>query len=370
MKIVVNKEILLENLAVVSKAVSTRTPKPILECVLLKAHENLRVYGNDLELGIESADISAEILEEGEIALEAKILLDITRKMPEGYISIETDKSNLVKLKSGRTEFKVMGFPGDEYPFPEPVSKNDGFEINALDLKDMIRQTIFSVGMDDSKPVLTGELLQIKDGYAHMVAVDGFRVSYRRSTKLRFDPQITSGVVVPAKSLSELARILPLDGDSKLHFYFTDRHIMFELERFTLISRLIDGEFIRYNQIFNEDFSTLVNISGPELLLSLERVSLIVKDNKKSPVKLSIGQDVIQLSSNAEIGVSYDEIAADIDGNPLVIAFNPRFLIEALRSIGDEKVLLTFTGALSPCIIKGVDNCLFKYLILPIRIKG
>ncbi|MDR1001403.1 MAG: DNA polymerase III subunit beta [Clostridiales bacterium] len=371
MKILINKNLLLENLAVVGKAVSTRAPMPILECVLIKAQgSSVKVYGNDLELGIVSADMEATVDVPGSVAIEAKMLLEIVRKMPDAYIRIETDKSNVTRLNSGRTEFKVLGLDGEEFPLPNTNSSDEVFEVNASDFKDMIRQTIFSVAQDESKPVLTGELIEIKDGELHLVAVDGFRIAYRKSRLPEYDAGASFKAVVPAKTLNELARALPSEGEEKLRFYLSGNQIVFDLTRYRFISRLIEGEFIRYNQIFNEDHTTMVNISNPIFLDSIERVSLIARDVKKSPVKLSIGNDIIELSSTAEMGVSYDEAAADVDGNPLEIAFNPRFLAEALRAIGDEKVILLFTAPLSPCIIKGADNPVYKYLILPLRMKG
>jgi len=370
MKISIDKDRFLENLNIVNHAVASRTTQQILECILIKAEDSLRMYGNDLELGIESAEIDAEIEEPGSLAIEAKMILDIVRKMPAGPIKIETDHRNIAKIRSGRSEFKILGQPGDEFPLPETVDRDSGFEIDAADFKEMIKQTIFSVALDESMPVLTGELLQIKDGMIHLVSVDGFRISYRRSKAMEVDSEENKSVIVPAKSLSELGRILPSDGESRLRFYIKDNHILFQTENHTLISRLLEGEFIRYNQIFYEDFNTLVNIDRQQILMSLERASLLTRDNKNDPVKLSIGQDTIIITSKTEVGTSFDETFAEIDGNPLDIAFNPKYLIDALRVIDDENVILTFTGALSPCIIKGASVEHYKYLILPLRLKS
>ena len=370
MKIISDRDKLLDSLNVVSHAVAGRTTQQILECILVKAEDTLNVYGNDLELGIESAEIEAEIEEPGSVALEARIFLDIVRKMPAGFIQIVSDHQNVTRIKSGRSELKVLGQPGDEFPLPDKIDQNMGFEINAADFKDMIRQTIFSVATDESKPVLTGELLQIKDGAVHLVSVDGFRISYRRGKETGLDAEAARAVVVPAKSLTELGRILPSDGDARLCFYIGESHILFKTDKHTLISRLLEGEFIRYNQIFNEDFSTLININRQQMLMSLERASLLTRENKNNPVKLSIGQDTVVITSNTEMGASYDETAAEIDGLPLEIAFNPKYLIDVLRVIDDENVALTFTGALSPCIIKGASIDYYKYLILPLRLRN
>ncbi|MDR3239860.1 MAG: DNA polymerase III subunit beta [Clostridiales bacterium] len=373
MNFVMGKEILLENLSIVSKAVSSRSTMPILECVLISAEDQVRLTGNNLEMGIETAGMDADITEQGSVALEAKIFLEIIRKMPGDTVSFQSDANHLTKLKSGRAEFKILGLPGDEFPVLPKVPKELGYTVSASIFKDMIRQTIFSVALEESKPVLTGELLHIKDGIMHLVSVDGFRISYRceqQETLMESDAQ---NVVVPAVSLNELARVLPAAGANEkdeMRFYFTDKHILFETNQYTLVSRLLEGEFIRYNQIFNEDFTTLVSVERAQLLQSLERASLIARENRKSPVKLSIEQDSIVITSSTELGASYDEVSAEIDGVTLEIAFNPRYLIEALKAIDEERVLITFTGALSPCIIKSKENENFKYLILPLRLKS
>ena len=291
--------------------------------------------------------------------------------MPDGEIEIESDFNNVTVCKSGKTRFKIFGLQGDEYPVIPPVEKTSSFTLQAKKLREMIRQTIFSVAVDDTKPVLTGELLQYKDNALHIVAVDGFRISYKRED---LDNNSTDSanmsVVVPAKALHELSRILPGDGDEELKFYFTDKRIVFELAKYTFVSRLLEGDFIRYDQIFNEDFTTNVTVGRAAFLTGLERATLIARDNKKSPVKLDIKENSIEITSNTEMGTSFDEVQADVDGNTIEIAFNPRYLIEAIKAIDEERIVMRFTTGLSPCILKGAESDTGKYLILPLRIRG
>ncbi|MDR1538098.1 MAG: DNA polymerase III subunit beta [Clostridiales bacterium] len=371
MKLSMDKNILLENLNVVGKVVPSRTTKQILECILITAEEGgVKLFANNLELGIETAKIAASVAQPGGVALDAKMFIDIVRKMPGDLIQIDSDYSNVTRIKSERSEFKILGQPAEEFPMLPVVEKDREYAVRASDFKEMIHQTIFAVAITDAKPVLTGELLQVQGKALHLVAVDGYRIAYRKAAdeNLRDDDSIN--VVIPAKSLSELGRILPSDGEDALRFHFTDKHILFELLNYTLISRLLEGDFIRYSQIFNEDFNSYVCIQRSLLLTSLERASLIAKEDKKVPVKLSIGHDNIIITSSTELGTSYDEVPADIDGVTLDIAFNPKFLIDALRVIADEEIIITFTGSLSPCIIKGRDNDSYKYLILPLRLKS
>lgn len=369
MNITCGKEILIEGLNLVGRTVSGRSTLPILECVLLAADETgLRLTANDLEMSIETTRLSAEITEPGSVALDARLFSEIIRKMPGEFVQIITDGNNLTECISGRARFNIMGLPGDEFPIMPELVRETGYTLPARQLKDMIRQTIFSVAVDETKPVLTGELIQYTDGGLVVVAVDGFRISYRRA-ELGGDIS-PMRVVVPAKSLNELSRVLPSDGEENVTFYFTDKRIVFELPRFTFVSRLLEGEFIRYDQIFNEDFTTIFTTERLPFLTALERACLISRDSKKSPVKLEINDDAVVITSNTEMGRSYDEIACDIDGHNMEIAFNPRYLIDALRAIEEPNVVVKLTTPLSPCIIKGVESDAFKYLVLPLRLRG
>ena len=370
MKIRCDKERLAEGLNLVGRTVATRTPLPILECILITAdNEGIRLMANDLEMRIETSSFEAEVDEAGSVALDAKLFTEIVRKMPGDDIHIESDSKNETVCKSGKARFSVMGMPGGEFPVMEKVERSIGYTIPARDLREMIRQTIFSVATEDAKPVLTGELIQHRENAINIVAVDGFRISYR---KMDLPSEFVStdnpmSVVVPAKALHELSRILP--QEDIVRFYFTDKRIVFELNQFTFVSRLLEGEFIRYDQIFNEDFTTNVTVGRQAFLSCLERATLIARENKKTPIKVEITEQSIVITSKTEMGDAYDEVQADVDGSELEIAFNPRYLIEALKAIDEENVIARFTTGLSPCIIRGEKSDAAKYLILPLRLR-
>ena len=375
MKIRCAKERLVDGLHLVGRTVSVRTPLPILECILLTADaDGIRLMANDLEMSIETAPLPADVDVGGSVALEAKLFSEIVRKMPGDEIHIEVKENNETICKSGKARFTIMGMPGDEFPVMESLDKTDGYKLSAKEFREMIRQTIFSVATDDSKPVLTGELIQHRESSLNIVAVDGFRISYRRMNLPDIMPRSASNepvsVVVPAKALHEISRILPTETEDTLTFYFTDKRIVFDLPNFTFVSRLLEGEFIRYDQIFNEDFTTNVTVGRQDFLSGLERATLVARENKKSPVKLEIMENSVIITSNTEMGTAYDEIKAEVDGSTLEIAFNPKYLIEALRAIEEDNIIARFTTGLSPCIIRGVESDAAKYLILPLRLRG
>lgn len=363
------KDILLNNINIVLKSVSNRTTLPILECILLIADKNgFKLISNDLELGIEVSNIEADIIDKGTVALEAKIFADIIRSMPDEEISIEVDEKNVTVIKSGKTEFKILGQNGEEFPKLNLIEKENKYTINSPIFKNMIKQTKFSVSTDESKPALTGELMEIKDGFFNIVAIDGFRVSFR---KVALKSNENAEVIVPAKTLNEIIKILPDKEDSFFNLYFNDNNIMFELENCIIVSRLLDGDFIKYEQIFTEDYNTKIEINRINFLNSLERASLISKDNKKTPVKIEINKNEnLIITSNTEFGTSYEEIKIDFEGEELTIAFNTRYLIEALRAIDDEFISIQFMSALSPCIIKPIAKDDYKYLILPLKLNN
>ena len=366
MKLTCPRDSLLNAINIVSKAVSSKTTLPILECLLLTADDNgFRLTANDMELAIESAGIDADVDENGKVALEARFFSDIIRKVDGDEVSISTDDKNMTTISCGKSEFKISGQNGDEFPPIPKVEKTEKFVIGQNDLRNLIRQTIFPISQDESKPVLTGELVEIEGDMIDLVSVDGYRISYKK-TEL-FQSAGSGRVIVPGKSLGEIAKILSQDENEKAVIYFTDNHIMFDINGNIVVSRLIEGEFIKYQQSFTNEYKTSARIDRLKMLDSLERASIISRDSRKIPVKLEISGDNIVITANAETGAVYEEVSAEVDGDKLLIAFNPRYLIDALRAIDDEEVYMHFNTSLSPCVFKPVEGDDYKYLVLPLR---
>ena len=364
------KQQLQDALSLAVRAVSQRTTMSILECVLLTAQDDgLKLTASNLELTINTSPIPADIKTPGSIALDAKLFTEIVRKMPGEVISISVDEKNSVQVKSGRSRLMISCQSADEFPImsdSELAPINKGYTLKAQTLKDMIRQTIFSVSTDQSKLILTGELIEIKDNTMRMVAVDMFRISYK-STPLSEEAE-NYKAVVPSKALGELSRMLPSGENDEVSIEITEKRIVFKSKDFTLISNLLEGEFIRYDQIFNEDFITVVEVNRSDLLNAFERAVLVATENKMLPIKVDINDDDLTIRSSSERGESDDGIPCKTDGKALTISFNPRYFIEALRAVEDENIVLKFNTQLSPCTIRGVEESSdFKYLIVPLR---
>ena len=373
LKLMCEKNLLLEGLNLVGRAVPSRTTLPILECVLLTAKEGVGIAlsANDMEMSIVTTPIPADIEVSGSVALNARLFTEIIRKMPGDYVQIETDERLVTKCRCGQAKLEIAGLPGEEFPsIPEEEleAAQNRYAVKASVMRDMIKQTIFSVSLDPSKAVLTGELLEITENTLRVVSVDMFRISYR--SVLLHGEAADSSAVVPAKALSELSRAISGDNEEELNFYFTNKRVMFETDSFTMSARLLEGEFIRYNQIFNQDFTTAAVIDRAQLLGSLERAILVAMENRQISITLDIRDDMLVITSQSEKGQTYDEIPCETDGTDIKIYFNPRYLIEALRAIEEEKIVLKLNTPKSPCTIQSLTGETitdYKYLIVPLR---
>ncbi len=367
MKLSCSREELLTYINIVNKAVSGRTTLPILQCILLNADKKgFYLTANDLELGIQSAPIAANITEMGSVALEARIFSEIIRKIVGEEVFISVDEKNMTTIICGSSKFQIMGQNGEEFPELPKVEKNQEYRMLQSDLKNCIRQTIFSIAQNEAKPILTGEFLEINNQNLHLVSVDGFRISFRKVPMLLCGTDFSE--VIPGKTMAEIYKILSQEGEEEVSIYFTDKHALFDIGGSIVVSRLLEGEYIKYGQSFTDDFKTKIQINSSLLVQALERASLVSREVKKTPVHLDIKEGELILTSNAEMGMAYESIPVEIQGDDLEIAFNPKYLIDALRAIEDETVSIQFTTPLSPCIIRPIEGDAFQYLILPLRI--
>lgn len=370
MNLSVNKSDLLNSISTAIRATTTSTTQPIFACLLLTANEDgIQLTGNNLELCIQTNPIPVEALgEPGSVALDAKLFHEIVKKLPDGDVKIVVDEKNIAVIKSGKREFKIFGENAEEFPAMLEVQSKNRFTTKAAVLRNMIRQTLFTVSLDMSKPAMTGELMEVADGKINLVACDGFRIAYR------YGDTETDGdsfkVVVPGKTLREIMRLLPPHEDSEIVMHFTERKILFELDNCRISSQLIEGQFIDYQKPLNVETKTTAKLNRAEFLSSLECAQLIAfENNKKTPVKLVIADDIITITANAERGTLHEETQASIEGDNLTIAFNPRLLIDALKVIDDNEVQIHFSGDKSPCVICPIDEGNYKYLVLPLRLN-
>jgi len=364
MKLIISKSNLLSGLQIASKAVSNKTTMSILECIMVDATKGIiTLTGNDMDLGIETI-IEGEIVEKGAIALDAKIFLEIVRKLPDSEITIETDSSYKTTIICEKAKFTIIGKSGEDFSYLPIVERDDSIVVSQFTLKEVVRQTIFAISDNDNNKLMTGELFEIKDDVLRVVALDGFRVSIRKiQLREAYSPK---KVVVPGKTLNEVSKILPGNADSFVTISFTPKHIVFEFDNTTVVSRLIEGEYFKIDQMLSNDYETKVKVNKKELLSCIDRATLLVKEGDKKPIIINFLDESMELKINSILGSMNEDIDIEKQGKDLMIGFNPKFMIDALRVIDDEEVDLYMVNSKAPCFIKNEEES-YIYMILPVN---
>ena len=364
MKIVCRKSNLSEGINIVTKAVPSKTTMSILECILIDTRDGeIKLIANDMEMGIETV-IDGEIIEKGMIALDAKILHEIVRSFTDDDITIETNETYMTVIKCGKSNFKIIGKSGEDFSFLPEIEKNDSVVVSQFTLKEIIRQTIFSIADNENNKLMTGELFEIRNDTLKVVSLDGHRISIRKIVLK--NSYKDKKVVVPGKTLNEISKILSGDTDKDVSIYFTDRHILFEFNRTIVVSRLIEGEYFNIDQMLSNDYETKVKINKKDLLDCINRATLLVKEGDKKPVIINISDTAMELKMNSTVGSMDEEIDISKEGKDLMIGFNPKFLIDSLRVIEDEEVDLYMVNPKAPCFIRNAEET-YIYVILPVN---
>ena len=367
MKIICSKANLVKGVSIVSKAVPSRTTMPILECILIDASANeIKLTANDMELGIETV-IEGEIIERGIIALDAKFFSEIVRKLPDNEVVIESDDSFQTIITCEKAKFTIAGKSGEDFSYLPYIEKNESISISQFTLKDVVRQTIFSIADNDTNKLMTGELFEINENRLRVVSLDGHRISIRNiELKENYSPL---KVVVPGKTLQEISKILTGEAEDMVDIYFADNHILFEFDQKKVVSRLIEGEYFHIDQMLSSDYDTKVKVNKREFLSCIDRATLLIREGDKKPIILNIQDGSLQLKINSFAGSMNEELEIDKEGKDLLIGFNPRFFIDALRAIDEEEVTLYMVNPKAPCFIKD-DAGTYVYLILPVNFNA
>lgn len=367
MKLICSKASLLKGVSIVSKAVPSRTTMPILNCILIDASANeIKLTANDMELGIETV-IEGEIVERGIIALDAKFFPEIVRKLPDNDVVIESDDTFQTTITCEKAKFNIVGKSGEDFSYLPYIEKNESISISQFTLKDVVRQTIFSIADNDTNKLMTGELFEINENRLRVVSLDGHRISIRNiELKESYSPL---KVVVPGKTLQEISKILTGEAEDMVDIFFADNHILFEFDETKVVSRLIEGEYFHIDQMLSSDYDTKVKINKREFLSCIDRATLLIREGDKKPIILNIQDGSLQLKINSFVGSMNEEIEIEKEGKDLLIGFNPKFFIDALRVIDDEEVTLYMVNPKAPCFIKD-DAGTYVYLILPVNFNA
>lgn len=365
MKFICSKEVILSAVTIAAKAASSKSAVAALEGLLLElSGDTLTITGYNLEIGIKT-DIPVTNVEDGTAVINAKMFSDLIRKMPSGMLDIDVD-GKCAYIRQGATELMVMCMSGEEYPPIPQANLEGGFTLTQKTLKSMITQTKYACATIDTKPALTGCLFEVKDGVLNVVAVDGVRIALRQEPIKCED----TSFIVPARTLDELVHLLSDEEDRSVTAAVERNQISFKIDNYTMISRLVTGEFLDYKKHLGFQESFIAKVKCREIIDVLDRAMLFLNDKNKSPLRCEFNGDALNISCSTTLGKINDKINVEYNGTPLTIGFNAKFLLDAFKAADSDTVnVLLTSSAVSPVMIVPVEGNEFKFFLLPMRLK-
>ena len=370
MKVVCYKDKILKAINSVVKGVASKTTMPILEGILIQTNDNeIKLTTYDLEIGIEYV-IECEVKEQGSTVVNAIMFSEIIRKLPDTEISISVNANNLLEIECEGSLYKLATMNPEEFPELPKIEVENGIEVEQINLKNMIKKTIFAVSMEESRPIFTGCLFEIENNKLNLVAVDGFRLALR--SLFLNKPTQNFSAVIPGKTLNEVNKILS-DSFDIVKIGVSKNQALFEMENCKIVTRILDGEFLNYKNVIPNNWDTRILVNKSNIQNSFERISLIsassVEKEKKYPVKVQVDIGKVTISCTNQTGDAKEELYVSTEGKNLEAGFNPKYFLDALKSIDDEEVYIEFVTSISPCLLKSTQNNDYVYMILPIRLK-
>jgi len=364
MHIICEKNLLISAIQTVSKAVQSKSTMNINECILIDCRESeIKLTANDGNLGIETS-FSGEIKQKGIIALDAKIFGDIIRKLPDSSVEIISDDDLLTNINCGKAKFSIIGRDGEEFPPLPSIETENKLSMSQFSLKELVRQTAFSTAENDINKIMGGILFEIKGDKLKVASLDGHRISLRNVTlKESFGD---NKIIIPVKSLNELSKIMPGDTEEKVDILFNKNKIMFLFGNTKMVSSLMEGEYFDIDRMILKDYETKVTINKKALYECIDRTTLLVKENDKKPIILTFQDDNLRIKITSTLGSLDEELETSKTGKDIMIGFNPKFILDALRVIDEENVSLYMMNSKAPAVIKDEAES-YIYLLLPIN---
>lgn len=368
MKFSCEKSLLVNGISIASRTVSPKSSIPALEGIYVRAGMELYLSGYNLETGI-TVTVPASITETGSCVMPARLFFDIIRKLPDEDVTISVDNQFKVSIRSGIASFTITAMSAEDYPALPDVEYENSIQIPQNKLRELISGTIFAVSENMARPVQTGCLMEVESNSITMVAVDGFRLALRRFLpETPLDREVK--FVIPSAALKELEKILG-DTDDPAAFTLGRKHILFEVGAVTLVCRVLEGEFLDWRRVVPENNPIQIGANRAQLTASIDRVSLIVSEKLKSPVRCRFGKDKAEFHTITTIGEARDSCDLAGDGKDLEIGFNCRYFLDALKAVPTEHVILELSNGLSPIILTPSDGSTsFLYMVLPVRLKA
>ena len=369
MKFSCEKSLLSTAIAIASRAAAVKSAVPSLEGLLIEASAIVKISGYDLKTGI-STTVLADVTEAGSIVLNARLFGDIVRRLPNDVVTISTDDRFMAQIKCGMSEFNIMGVSSADYPELPSVDYQNSIYMTQREMKAMIAQTNFAVSDNEARPIHTGSLFDIENGVMTVVSVDGYRLALRRERVNEKTEVKQSSFVVPGSALSEVEKIAA-DSDDLMKITLGSKHIVFMIGNTVLISRRLEGEFLNYKNSIPKTSKYTVLADRKTLIDAIERVSLIINDKIKSPVRCTFCDGLLKICTSTSLGRASDECEVSGSADDMEIGFNNKYILDALKAAPSDKLKILLTSSVSPCIIvpDGEDGN-FLYMILPVRLKA
>ncbi len=364
MKLICKKTDLVSGINIVMKAVPSRTTMPILECILIDAENgNIQLTANDLELGIRT-NVDGEIKETGSTAIDAKVFSEIVKSFADSDVIIETSNDSMATISCENAKFNIPVRSAEDFQGLPMIEKTNMITISQFALKNVIMQTIFAINDMEKNKILTGELFEVNGNNLKVVALDKFRIAIRY-LELKEDYG-NFKVLVPGKSLNEISKILEGNSEKYVDIYFTENHILFEFDKTSVVSRLIDStNYFDTDKMISSDYRTKVKINKKDMSSCIDRASLLVREEDKKPVIFSIENGNMKFSIDTQLGSMDEQISVVKEGEDMSISFNPKFLTDVLKVLDEETVDIYFTNQKAPCYIRDEKNS-YIYIVLPI----
>ncbi len=372
MKIIFEKDKMIKALNSVTKAVATKTTMPILEGILIQTNnDDIKLTCYDKELGIEYIIKENNVLEQGSTVVNAIMFSEIIRKLPDTNITISINENNLLVIECEGSIYKLATMNPDDFPQLPEINVENSIELEQNTLKDMIRKTIFAISTEENRPVFTGCLFEVKNNKLNVVAVDGFRLAWK--SKILNTKTNDFEAVIPGRTLQEINKIL-IDSFDLIKLGIAKNQALFEIENCKIVTRLLDGEFLKYSEVIPKKWETRVRVNKNLISNCFERISLIssssMEKEKRYPVKLNVEVGKIKISCTNQTGDAKEEIFTTTEGQDLEAGFNPKFFLDVFRNIDDEEVYIDFGTSISPSVIRSIeDDGDYQYMILPVRLK-
>ena len=369
MKFKCSQQSLSKALNIVSKAVSTKTTIPILKGILLNitSDGSLILSASDLDLSIEKKIKDVEVIEEGSVVVLAKLFTDIIRKLPNEEVLIELGEDQNIIIKTSTSEFNILGISPDEFPKIGEIEEEERLVFGKNILKEMIRKSAFSASIDDSKGIIIGVLIELEENYTNMVALDGFRMAVIREEMKNKE---NKKIVISAKILSEISKMLSdIESEEDINLILGKNKAVLNLENIKIVIRLLEGEFIKYKDILPTEQTCKAIVNKENLYESMERASLLSREGKNNLIRFKIDENLLTITSRSEEGNVREEIIVRKEGSDVEIGFNSKYVMDVLKAIDDEEVVLEMVSSVKPCVIKPTEGNSFEYLVLPVRIS-